>query len=132
MPIHNSKSTATDFINRQWWASHIYVPGRAEERIRQEEARRSALRWEALAARSEGRSVPAGAPVDALSTFAFWANVISAGLIYNTSGSGLAALVTLGLGLALLKLADSSVTGRFFRALIHLALIAAPILLLGF
>lgn len=132
MPIYNTKSPVSDFINRQWAASHIYVPGRAAERVRQEQAKIASMGREALAARSAGQSASAGKAGDTLAAFAFWANAALAWLIYSNSGEALYAIAAAALGLVLLKIAESSSAGRFRRVLIHLALIAAPIILLGF
>ncbi len=132
MPIRNPQSPVSDFINRQWAASHIYVPGRAAERVRQEQAKIARMGREALAARSSAKSSLPEKVGNPLAAFAFWGNAALAWLIYSNSGEALYAIAAAVLGLVLLKIAESSSAGRFCRVLIHLALIAAPIILLGF
>lgn len=131
MPIHNPKSPVSDFINRQWAASHIYVPGRAAERVQQEQAKIASMGREALAARSSAKASLPEKVGNPLAAFAFWGNAALAWLVYVNSGEALYAIAAAAIGLALLKLADSSSASRFFRVLIHLALIAAPIIFLG-
>lgn len=131
MPIHNPKGPASDFINRQWAASHIYVPGRAAKRVRQEQAKIESMEREAMAARSLSEAVPIRKTGDTLGTLAFWSNVALAWLVYVISGEALHAADATIIGLTLLKLAKSTFGNRFIRILIHLALIVAPVTLLG-